>query len=171
MKKYFKPASSDSSRTRIPIGTIDTTTVPPCGFNMIPKICDVRKSATPDLRDSYKLDTSIHGNLTNDLIVPPIFTDVLSDKISNNSSRDVYARLGMHFATDPVNSVTPQYVYLGFSSFDVLDKVTGLWTPATRVGRPIDFSRWSAPDHIFGETTAVGDAVSANSDYNYKTYF
>ena len=79
----------------------------------------------------------------------------------------------MHLAADLVNSVTPQFVDLGLSNIDALDKVAGLWTPATRFGRPMDFSYWRSMDHIFGETTAVGDAVSTKSDYdyNYKTGF
>ena len=69
----------------------------------------------------------------------------------------------MHLVADPINSMTPQFVDLGFSNVDSLDKGAGLWTPATRFGRPTGVARWSALDHVFGETTAVGDAVSANS--------
>ena len=32
----------------------------------------------------------------------------------------------------------------------------------------MDVAHCSAPDHIFGENTAVGDAMRAKSDYNYK---
>ena len=35
----------------------------------------------------------------------------------------------------------------------------------------MDVSHYSAPDHIFGEDTAVGDAMITKSDYNYKTDF
>ena len=36
----------------------------------------------------------------------------------------------------------------------------------------MDGAHWSAPNYIFGETTAVG-VIEANSDYgyNYKTEF
>ena len=74
----------------------------------------------------------------------------------------------MHIAAYPINSVTQQFVELGLSTVDALDKGAGLWNPATRVGRPMDVDHWSVPDHIFGETTAVGDAVSAKSDYDYN---
>ena len=171
MIKYYTTGSSDSSGTRIPIGNSNTNTAPPCGLNVSPNIGDIQKSTTPDLRDSDKIDTSVDGKFTNNLVALPIFTDILSDEISNTSIRGLYARIGMHLSADPVNSVAPKFVYLGFSTVDVLDKGAGLWTPATRVGRPMDVAHWSAPDHIFGETTAVGDAVSTKSDYNYKTDF
>ena len=155
MRKYFTPASSDSSRTRIPIVTIDATTDSPCGLNISPKIGDIRQYATPYLRYSNKFYTSIHGKLTNNLVAPPIFTDVLSYKLSDSYSRDLYERIGMHLTVDPVNSVTPQFVDLGFSTVDALGTGASLFTPATRVGRTADVAHWSAPDHIFVETTVV----------------
>ena len=75
----------------------------------------------------------------------------------------------MHLVSDPVNSVTPQFMDVGFSTLDSLDKGAGLWNPDTRFVRPTYLSHWSAPDDIFGETTAVGDAGIAKSEYNYKT--
>ena len=89
---------------------------------MSPEIYNIRQSATPDLRKSNKLDTSIDGNFTNILVAPTIFTYVVSEKLSNSYIRDIYARVGMHLTEDPVNSVTPQLVDLGFSTVDVLDK-------------------------------------------------
>ena len=67
--------------------------------------------------------------------------------------------------------MTPQFVDLEFSTVDALYKGAGLWNPATRFGSPMDVSHWSAPDHIFEKNTVVGDAVSAKSHYNHKTYF
>ena len=77
----------------------------------------------------------------------------------------------MHLVADPANNVTPQFVDLWFSTVDELDKGAGIWTPASRARRSMDVAHWRAPDHIYGENTAVGDAVSARSEYNYKTYF
>ena len=82
-------------------------------------------------------DTSIDGKFTNNFVAPPIFTDVLSEKLSNSFSRDIYARVGMHLTVDIVNFVTPQFVDLGFSTIDALDKGAGLCTYAARVGRPV----------------------------------
>ena len=149
MRKYSTQASSDISGTRITIVTTDTTTDPPYGINVNPKIGNIRKSATPDLRDSDKLDTSIDGNSTNNLVAPTIFTDVLSNKPSKSSSRGIYDRTGIHLTEDPVNSVTPQFVDLGFYTVEALDKGAGIWTPDTIFGGPTDVSHWSALDDIF----------------------
>ena len=87
MSKYSTPYSSDSSGTRVPIGTSGISTATPCGINMIPKIGDIWQSATPDIRDSDKLDTSIDVNFTNDLVELPNFTVVLSDNSPTVLSR------------------------------------------------------------------------------------
>ena len=65
MRKSSTPDSNDSSGTSIPIVTSDTTNVPPCGLSVSLNIGNTRKYATPDLRYSNKLDTSIDGNFTN----------------------------------------------------------------------------------------------------------
>ena len=77
----------------------------------------------------------------------------------------------MNLAADPVNTPAPKFEDLGISTINALDKDASLWTPATRIGRPTDVAHGSTPDHIFEKNTAVGDAVSAKSDNNYKTYF
>ena len=126
MGKYSTPDVSDISGTSIPIGTSDTPTFPTCGLNGSPNIGNIRKFATPDFRDSDKLDTSIDGKFANNLVAPPILIDLLSDKISNSSSWDLYACIGMHPAAYHINFVTPQFVHLGFYTVDSLDKVAGL---------------------------------------------
>ena len=105
--------------------------------------------------------TSIDENFTNNLIGPPILTDIVSNKLSNSSRRNLYAGVGMHLTSDLANSVTPQFVDLGFYTIDALDKRSGICSAATKVRRPTNVSNWSAPDYIIGETTSVGDAVSA----------
>ena len=77
----------------------------------------------------------------------------------------------MNLVADTVNSMTPQFVDLGFSTIDTLDKGAGHWNPAVRSGKATNVAHWSAMDRIFGESTVVGDAMSAKSDYNYKTDF
>ena len=72
MSKYFDPYSSDSSVNRIPIGTSDTTNSPPCDLNVSLKIGNIWQTTTPNLRDSNNLDTSIDGEFTNNLVVPPL---------------------------------------------------------------------------------------------------
>ena len=104
MSKSSTPDYSDSTVTRgnitrIPIGTI----APPCGLNSIPNIKDIRKSATPYLIKSNKLYTSIDGQFTNNLAVPPILTELLYDKLSDSSIQDLYMLYQMNLAVYPVN--------------------------------------------------------------------
>ena len=55
----------------------------------------------------------------------------------------------MNLAADPVNIPAPQFLNLGLSTINALDKEAILWTPTTIVGRPTDVAHGSAPDHIF----------------------
>ena len=79
----------------------------------------------------------------------------------------------MHLAADTVSSVTPQFMDLRFSTVDILDKGAGLWNPPTSAERPTYVTHLRVPDHISGESTAVGEAVipKYEYDYNYKTEF
>ena len=82
MSKYSTPYFSEISgtrgtRTRIYIAD----TAPPCGLNVSRDINDIQKSATPGLRKSNKLDTFIDRQFTNNLVAPPILTEVLCDKL------------------------------------------------------------------------------------------
>ena len=117
-----KPDSSDIIGTRIPIGTSDTTTSPPCGLNVIPNIDNIWQSATPDLKTSNKLDASNYGKFPDNMVAPPIFTDVISDKLSNSSIRDLYTRCRMNLAAHPFNIPAPKFVDLGISAIYALDK-------------------------------------------------
>ena len=127
------------------IGKSDTTTAPPCGINVSLKIDNIRKSATPDLRDSNKFDIFIDGKFTNNFVALPIYTDLISAKISNSSRWYFYARVGMYFTSDAINPMTPKFVDLELSNIDALDKGVGFWTPAVRITRPTDVSHWNTP--------------------------
>ena len=151
MRKYSIPDSSDNTGTSNNIGTNDNTTAPPCGLNASPKIEDIWQPATPDLIKSNKLDNSIDGKFPDNLVVPPILTDVTCEKISDSSIQDIYKRCWMTLMEDPVNIPASQFVDLGLYTIDALDKSASLWTTSTRVGRPTDVVHWSATDHIFGK--------------------
>ena len=149
IRKSSTPDSSDSAGTRgtgtrIYIGA----TAPPCGLNLNPKIDDIRKSATPDLMNANQLDTSIDWQFTNNLVAPPIFTDLLWEKLSYSSIQDIYTHSRMKFAADTVNISAPQLVNLGLSTINTLDTGASIWTPATIFVRPTNVAHWSAPDHI-----------------------
>ena len=126
MRKYSAPASSDSSGTSITIGTSDTTNYPPCGLKVSPNIDDIWQSVTPYLRKSNKLDTTIDGKLPNHTVAMPILTDVLNEKLSDSPSRDIYMRCRMNLTADLVNIPAPQFVDLGLSTIDTLDKYASI---------------------------------------------
>ena len=78
----------------------------------------------------------------------------------------------MNLTEDPVQTQTPQFVDLGISAINALDEGSGLSPPATRIQSPMYGDYLSAPNHIFGETTAVRVSKAKYFyDYNYKTEF
>ena len=132
--KYPTPDSSDingtrGTKTRITIGT----TAPPCSLNVSLNIDNIRKSATPDLRNYNNLDTSIDGKFTDNLVAPTIITELLCDKLSNSSSRDIYMRCSMNLTADTVNIPAPPNENLVFSAINSLYKSSSIWPPPTRV--------------------------------------
>ena len=61
---------------------------------------------------------------------------------------------------------------LRFSTINELYYSSGLSTPVNRIRRPKDGSHWSAPNHVFGETTELGvSEAKSDYDYNYKNEF
>ena len=105
----------------------------PCGLNVSQDNWDTRKYYSPDLRKSKKLDTSINQQFTNNLVAPPIFAEVLGEKLSNSSIRDIYTRCRKKLVVDPVNIPAPQFMDLGLLTINALDKGASLCTPTTRV--------------------------------------
>ena len=115
---------------------------------MSPKIDNIWQSATLDVIKPNKVDTSIDRQFTNNLVAPPIFTQVLVEKLSHSSSRYLYTRCRMNLAAYPDNVTALQFVNLGISTINSLDECTILWIPDIRVGMPIYVAYGSAPDHI-----------------------
>ena len=78
-------------------------------------------------------------------------------------------RCRMNLAADLVQTQTTQFVDLGLARINELDEFSGLSTPTTIIRRPTDGAHWSAPNHIFVETTVVGvSKAKYDYDYNYK---
>ena len=69
--------------------------------------------------------------------------------------------------SDVVQTEAPQFVNLGLPAINTLNEVGILITPAARIQRPKDVFHWSVPDHVFGESSAVGTSV-AKSDHGYS---
>ena len=108
---------------------------PPCGLNVSHEIWNTWQSTSPDLRKSDKLDTSINRQLTNNLVASPIFTEVIGDKLSDISRRDIYMCCRMNFIADPIDIPAPQFVDLGLSAITAMDKGASLWTPLPDIER------------------------------------
>ena len=53
-------------------------------------IVNIRKSTSPNLRNSDKLNSAVDRKLSNDLIANLVRTQVFGDKISDSSSSDIY---------------------------------------------------------------------------------
>ena len=102
------------------------------------------------------------------MVAPPIFTEVIGDKLSNSYSQDLYTSFKMNLAADPVNIPTPLFVDLGLLKINSIDKGASICTPATKIQRTMNVAHGIVIDHIFVKTTAVRDNVRENSDYNYK---
>ena len=101
------------------------------------------------------------------MVVPRLITEVISDKISNISSRDIYTRFRIIFLEDPINIPPPQFVALGLSTINKLDKSASFWTSVTRFGWTNNVAHRSTQGNIFETTAVIRDDVSAKSDYNY----
>ena len=152
------------------IGIIGTT--PPYGLNLIQEVGDIRKSTSPDsVRQYQKLDSTVDRKFSNNPDSTSIFRKVLSEKLSNSSRRDLYTRCGISLTEDPVLILTPQFVYLGLLTIDVLDKGSGISTPDTRIRRLAYGAHWSSTNHIFSKTAeVVVSEENSDYEYNYKTY-
>ena len=149
------------------------STSPPCGLNVSHQVENKRKSTSAGLvRQNQRLDTVVDIKLTNDLDYASISIKVIGHKLYDSSIGDFYMRCRMNFAVDPVQTHTPQFMDLGFSTINALAESSGPSTPDTRILRPTDVSHWNAQYHVFGESTAVGvSEAKSDHDYNYKTEF
>ena len=132
-----------------------------------------RQSTFPDLvGQNQKLDTAADGKLSDDLDYASVFIKVIGHKLSKDSISDLYTRCRMNFVADPVQTQTLQFMDLGFLTINALDERIILCTFTTIIKRPTGGAHWSAPNHIFGETSAVKvSEEKSDYDYNYKTRF
>ena len=99
-----------------------TSAYPPSGVLRVPVIGNKWQSNPQKVWKSDKLDATVDGNFTNNPIAPPVLTLVLIDRLSECSSRDLYARCGVHLATDSVNAVVPNFLDHGLSTVNALNK-------------------------------------------------
>ena len=155
IRNYVDGATSDLSNI------CETRTSPPSGSLWSPGIVNKRQYDSPNLWKSDELYAAADGKFTNNPIAPPVITQVLIYKLSDSFSTYLYARCGMHLATDPVNPTAPQFVTHGFSTVDVLNEGSGTRIHATRVRMLPDVNHWSVADHSVGQSASVGDDMDA----------
>ena len=110
------------------IGIIETA--PHCDLNLSQEVGNKWQSTSPGLvRKSKKLDAVVDRKLPNNPDSASIFSKVIGDKLSDGSSRDLYTRCRMNLTSDPIQTKTPQFINLGISTIDALDKGSGISTP------------------------------------------
>ena len=143
ISETYTPDFSDNSGTRIngingtttlaPIVISGTSATPPaCGL-WSPRISNIWKSTPQNLRKSDKLNAAVYGKFSNNLIALNNFTKLFIEKLYDSSRSDLYEHCRFHLATDPVNSVEPQFVNPGLSAINALNKGAGILTPGTRI--------------------------------------
>ena len=115
------------------IGTAST-----CGINLSQEVGNIRKSTSPDLvRQCLKLDATVDRKFSNNPDSTSIFSKLIGDKLSDGSSQGLYTRCRMNLMAYCIQILTPQFVDLGLSTIDELNKSSGLSTPATTFRRPV----------------------------------
>ena len=119
-------------------GVCETSASPPSGRFWSPGISNKRQYTSPNLWNSDEFGAAVDRNFFGNPIITPVLIQVFNDKLSNSSSRDIYARCNMHLAMDPFNPVIPQFVTHGLSTVNTLNKGTGVWIPGTRSRMPQD---------------------------------
>ena len=129
---------------------------------------NIRKSNTPNLKETKKLNTAFDRNFT---IVPYISSQILGYELSDSSSCNFDWRCRMNFSEENGQLREPQFVSHGIPTIDTLDKNYKIWRPATRIRRKPCITHWSSTEHDVGKGTAVGDAVADYKKANYKTGF
>ena len=132
-----------------------------------------RRSIGPqEVRNAQPFDTSINGISAKHRDLDTTWIKVISRKLSDKSSSDIYLRFQMNLVRDTVLTESPNFMNLGLSSVHTSDELGYIFIPTTIIGRPMIGSNWLPPGHHIGEVTA--DRVSGTrpeKNYNSKSYF
>ena len=118
------------------------------------------------------MDTALDRIFPNDQDSVSIFSKVIFCDFSHGSSDNLYSRCKMNFSSDFVQTDAPQFVDLGFPAINTSNELSVLGTLDIRIITQTDGSHWLAPDHVFGEATAVRmSAARSEQDYIYQNGF
>ena len=77
------------------------------------------------------MDAAVDGKFYNNHDLTSIFSKVIVDKLYDSPSQYLCMCCRMNLVSDPVQIMTPQFIELGLSTIDAVDKVNGLSTPVT----------------------------------------
>ena len=131
-----------------------------------------QSTASDEIGSTKKFDTSVDIKLDNDEDSTSILRNVIGRKLSDSFSANLHLRCWMDLSSNTVGTKALHFVDLGILAVNASYEVNIFGTPATRIRRPTYGPHWSAPDHIFGEATAVVmGATKSELEYNYKTDF
>ena len=108
-----------------------------------------RSTGFMEVGNTQIFNTSINENLTKDGDSTPIFSKVIVQELSNDSSADIYLYCRVDFMSNSFQTEAPDFMHLGLLAVNALDELRSFGTPATRVGNPTDGLNWSAPSHVF----------------------
>ena len=124
------------------------------------------------VRNAQILHTSINGDFSKNGNPTPTFSKVIGRELSHEYSADIYLHCRVNFTRNAVGTKSPKSMNLGLLAVHTLDELGSFSTPATRVGRLKDGSKWSAPGYVFGKATAVGvSGPRSEKNYSSKTDF
>ena len=146
------------------------TASPDCGLSGSLHLGNKRQSTSQEkIRNAQKLDTAVDKNFPDDKDSASVFGNVIGRELFHGSSNGLYLRCRMNFSSHIIQTEAPQFVDLGLPAVNTSNKFGILGTLATRIRMLEDGSHWSAPDHVFGEATAVIMSVArSDQDYSYK---
>ena len=131
-------------------------TLPTCGLDTSLEIANKLHSSYPGLvGKNQNLVAVVDRKLPNDMDYAYIFSIVIGQNTSKGFSRDLYTRCRMNFADDPVQTQTPQFMNLGYSTINTSNERSALSTPATRILGHTNGSHCSTPYHVCGEAIEV----------------
>ena len=170
------PVTSGISGTSTPYpsGISGTSAAPPYGGLWSPRIGNIQQSTSPDFRKPNELNNAVDRKLSNNLIVPPVSTQVFGDELSYSSSRDIYMQCRVNLATESINLMVPKFVNHGISTVESLNKSVGVWSPVTIIKSSPNITHLIVVYNSIGQKASAGEVVGEKSDHikeNYKTDF
>ena len=151
-----------------------TSAVPPPNGLWSPRVGNIQQSTSPDFRKPNELNNAVDRKLSNNLIVPPVSTQVFGDELSYSSSRDIYMQCRVNLATESINLMVPKFVNHGISTVESLNKSVGVWSPVTIIKSSPNITHLIVVDNSIGQKASAGEVVGEKSDHikeNYKTDF